>query len=763
MGDYTVIGKRVPKIDAVPIVTGSAQYTGDMVLPAMLHGRFLRSPYSHAKIIYIDTSRAEKLRGVKAIITGKDPSNQKWGYVLDPTQMDEYPLAKSKVLYIGDEVAAVAAIDEDIAQEAVDLIQVEYEELPAVFDIESAMQPDAPQLHEGTNNNIGLHFPINAGNVEDGFKDSDYIREDRFIINPLHTCYPEPLVCIADFSSGSKLTLWTPTQSSYFFQKMLAAVLGMEESDIRIIKPFMGGGNCGKLEALAHHFCAAMLSKKTGRPVKIERSREECFTLNRGSGKAVIELKTGVKKNGTFIAKQCKYMGDMGAYKALGGDITLAGIFLDIPYRVPNLKYDGYSIYTNNAPMPGAQRGSGITTIHAADESHIDMLAEDIGIDPAEIRLKNALRVGETSILGFPIKSCGLSECIQKVKELVSWEEKRKNLPKYRGIGIACGGHPSGGSKARAPHNVSSVLIKVDEGGGVTLITGAMELGQGLHTILAQIAAEEIGVGVNDVKIVSGDTEVTPVDIGSWGSRGTISTGNAVKAAAAEAKKQLLSAAAMRLGVKGEDLIARDGRIYLKEDDTRGLSIAEVARFSTCEGRPILVKGSFNPKTDILDPVISVMEGKYTSISYSFTAEVAEVEVDPETGKVTVLRFTAAHDCGFALNPMAVEGQIQGQISHGVGQALLERRILDKGRMLNPDFLEYKTPTALDMPETKEIIVETNDPYGPFGAKECGEGPTVPVVPAIAAAVAHATGVRIKEFPVSPEELLEQLKSFRKV
>ena len=757
MSDYAVIGKRLPRVDAVPMATGTAQYTGDVALAGMLHGKLLRSPYPHAKILNIDTSRAERLPGVKGIITGRDPNNKKWGFIDDPTQLDEYPLAFDKVLYVGDEIAAVAATDEDIALEAIDLIRVEYEELPAIFDIEEAMKPDTPQIHEGTANNIAFHLPINFGAIEDGFKESDHIREDKFIINPVHNCFLEPLVCIADFSQDNRLTIWTPTQTAYFLRRMLASVLGMREGDIRLIKPFMGGGHCSKHEALAHHFCAAMLSKKTGRPVKTELSRDEVFTIHRAALKAVIELKTGVKKDGTFIAKQCKLLADMGAYKGMGPVcLYLTGAFLDMPYRVPNLKYDGYFIYTNNAPMPGLQRGSGVTTIRAADDTQIDMIANDLGIDPAEIRLKNAIRTGDTTAMGFKIKSGGLSECIEKATELTNWRDRREKSSKYKGIGIACGSCSSG-FKGFSGYDTSSAFIKVHEDGTVTLITGAMEIGQGINTVLAQIAAEELGVSLKDVKVISGDTDTTPIDLGSYGSRGTLQAGNAVKAAAADAKGELFAIAAEKLGAKIEDLVARNGRIYLKGNEERGVSIAEAAQIGlSSEGKPILGKGFFNPSSEPMDP--TTLKGN-VSLGWSFTAEVAEVEVNPETGKVTVTKFTAADDCGFALNPMAVEGQIEGEISQGLGQALLEERISSEGSMLNPSFLEYKVPTALDMPETQTICVQTNDPDGPFGAKECGEGPQVPVVPAITNAIAHATGIRIKEFPVSPEKLLELLKS----
>jgi 4-hydroxybenzoyl-CoA reductase subunit alpha len=757
MEEYGVIGKRLPRVDSIPMATGSALYTGDIKLPGLLHGKILRSPLPHAKILNIDTSKAEKLAGVKAVITAKDTPGKQIGFSGNPEEADQYPLALDKVRYIGDEIAAVAAIDEDIALEALELIRVDYEILPAVFDPEEAMQEGAPQVHEATNNNIATLMNMDFGEPDKALLEADYVREDTFKISPLHQGFMETWVTVAHYEPPGRLTIWTPSQSTFFTRRMLAQGLDLREGDIRVIKPFMGGGHCSKHEALAHHFSAAVLSRKTGRPVRIELDREEVFLINRGAPYSIITLKTGVKKDGSLVAKKCKVIGDNGAYRGLApAFIYLCGAFLPMPYRLPNMSFEGYLVYTNNPPS-ATQRGSGVLTIRAAADTQLNIIAADLGIDPAEMRHKNALQTGDTTGMGFKIKSGGLQECITQATTASAWRDKAKTPPQSLGIGIACGGCSSG-FKGFIPHDTSAAFVKVHEDGTVDVISGALELGQGINTVLSQIAAEELGVLLEDVKIYTGDTDIGPIDLGSYGSRGTLQAGNAVKKAAADAKNQILEIAAGILGVEVDKLRIKNRKIYLANQPDKYIPISEAVRASQYseEGKPILGKGFYNPSSDPLDPV--TFKGN-VSLGWSFVTQIAEVEIDRETGKVKLLRVTAADDCGFPLNPMAVEGQIEGQISQGMGQALMELRLLDNGIMLNPSLLEYKMPTAMDMPDTKIITVKTIDPDGPFGAKECSEGPQVPVVPAIVSAISHATGVCIKEFPVLPEKLLELLKA----
>jgi len=757
MEEYQVIGKRLPRVDSIPMVTGAAQYTGDIKLPSLLHGKILRSPHPHARIVSIDTSRAERLPGVKAVITANDTPKRKVGFSGNPEEADQYPLALDKVRYIGDEVAAVAAIDEDIALEALELIRVEYEPLPAVFDPEEAMRPGAPLVHESTDNNIATLMNMNFGDPEKALEEADHVREDTFKINPLHQGFLETWVTIAHYEPPGRLTIWTPSQSIFFTRRMLAQGLDLREGDIRVIKPFMGAGHCSKHEALSHHFCAAILSYKTGRPVKIELDREEVFLINRGAPYSIITLKTGVKRDGTLVAKKCKVIGDNGAYRGLApAFIYLCGAFLPMPYRLPHMSFEGYLVYTNNPPN-ATQRGSGVLTIRAAADTQLNMIAADLGLDPAELRYKNALQTGDTTGMGFKIKSGGLRECIKQATEGTDWSQRFKQRVPLEGLGIACGGCSSG-FKGFIPHDTSAAFVKVHEDGTVDVISGALELGQGLNTVLAQIVAEELGVLLEDVKVYTGDTDIGPLDLGSYGSRGTLQAGNAVKRAAADAKSQILEIAAKMLEVSPERLRIRNRKIFLVDEPDRSLPLTEALRASQYseEGKPILGKGFYNPSSEPLDPV--TFKGN-VSLGWSFVTQIAEVKIDRETGKVRLTRMTAADDCGFPLNPMAVEGQIEGQIVQGMGQALLEWRILRDGIMLNPNLLDYKMPTAKDIPDTQIFTVKTIDPDGPFGAKECSEGPQVPVVPAIVSAIGQATGIWLKEFPVLPERLLELLET----
>jgi len=755
MKEYSVIGKRLPRVDGAVKVTGEAKYTGDMVLPRMLYGKILRSPHAHARILNIDTSKAERLPGVKAVITGKEIGGGKYGSLTDnPQFMDEYPLAIDKVRYIGDEVAAVAAIDEYIAGEALGLIEVDYEELPAVFDPEEAMREDAPRIHDQAENNVILKLPMNFGDVEKGFRESDYIREDKFVVAGLGVAMMEPQIALSSFDSTGKLTIWTSTQTPHFVQRDLARVLGMTMGNVRVIKPYIGGGHCGKLDLQPHQICSALLSKKTGCPVKIELTRKESFTINRGIQPLTIKSKTGVKKDGTILAKDWKFIVDAGGYNGFGVvSVLLAGLFINLPYRLSHVKYEGYAVYTNK-PTGGSERGSSIPAVQLAQESQLDIIAGELGIDPVELRLKNAIQSGDITLNGFKITSCGLTECIQKVVEESGWEKKEVKSSKTRGKGIACESMCSGG-KGYEPHDASAAFLNIQEDGTVTLLTGASDLGQGSDTVLSQIAAEILGVELKNIKITSADTELTPIDLGSLGSRCTNSAGNAVKVAALDAQKQLLKVAAERLGVGEEALEAREGRIYIKENPEKGLTLPQVVKASLKKGEPVMGKGYYNPPSEPMDPITG--KGNISS-SYSFGAQVAEVEVDTETGQVKVLNLTAAHDCGFALNPIAVEGQIEGQVGFGVGKALSEELLIKGGRILNPTFLDYRVPRTLDAPRIKTMLVETIDPNGPFGAKECGEGPLCATAPAIANAIYNAIGVRIKGFPITPEKVLEALR-----
>lgn len=754
MREFSVIGKRIPRVDGVVKVTGEARYAGDMSLARMLYGKILRSPYPHARIMNIDTDKAKRLSGVKGVITGQDTLGVKYiTFQLLWRLADDSILAMDKVRFIGDEVAAVAAIDEDIAEEALDLITVEYEELPAVFDPEEALKEDAPQIHDHAKGNVGLSRLVEFGDLDRAFKECDYIREDRFVTSAVIHGFMEPHACVAGFDPAGRLTIWTSTQSPYAVQTLLAKTLGMREGDIRVIRPHVGGGFGGKVEMLAHEFCSALLSKKTGRPVRIEYTRDEEFSAGRRRHPMTIELKTGVKKDGTLVARECRNMIDGGAYLGLGGIVVSNSITLPaLTYRVPNYRYQAHRVYTNKPPGT-AMRGFGAPQPVFALESHLDMIAENLGIDPVELRLRNSIQSGDQIPRVAKISTCGLSECIQKAANRAGWDGKQGKLPTGRGMGIACYGFASGALfnifNSRLPY--SEVQIKLNDDGTVNLLTQAADIGQGSDTVLCQIVAEELGVKVEDVTITASDTQNAPMDLGSFSSRVTLFAGNAAMAAAADVKRQLFEVASGQLGLKmHQHLEARDRRIFIREHPEKGISFSETVQVAqrAKNGMPVMGRGIFDHRKS----------SGFGSPTWSFGAQVAEVEVDRETGHVTLLKITAAHDCGKALNPLLVEGQLEGSIHMGMGYALSEEILFDKGLTLNPSSLDYKIPLATHTPEIETIEVETNDPEGPFGAKESGEGLTLPVAPAIANAIYAAVGARVKELPITPDKILKALE-----
>ncbi|HLA28755.1 MAG TPA: molybdopterin cofactor-binding domain-containing protein [Syntrophales bacterium] len=758
MEKYSVIGKSLPRVDAVVKVTGDAKYTADMMLPGMLYGKILRSPHPHAKILNIDVSKAKRLPGVRAVITGNDTPGKTFGrYQDDPLRqqfVDQYALAIDKVRYIGDEVAAVAAIDEDTAEEALDLIDVEYEELPAVFDPEEAMKPGAPRIHDHAEHNVGLILPRHFGDVEKGFKESDHIFEDRFVTQGVTHCALEPHAVLASFDPAGKLTVWSSNQNPFPDRAQLARALDMPEGRVRIIKPHVGGGFGGKVELLSHDVCSSLLSMKTGRPVMIVLTREEVFNATRQRHPMIIKLKTGVKSDGTLMAKECTIISDTGAYYALGPNVmAVTGYVFMLIYRVPNVRYEANLVFTNKQ-VCGAQRGYGNPQIRFADDSQMDMIAEALAIDPVELRLKNAAQPGDITSMGARITSCGFTECLQKVMERTGWRDKRGKLPGNQGIGMAGQGMVSGAKTYDRPFS-SGALVELQEDGTIILFTGGADIGQGLNTVLSQITAEVLGVGIEDIRIVAADTEITPWDQGTSSSRATMFAGNAVKLAASDARRQLFEAVAERLEANPEDLEARDRKIFVKGSPEKGISFSDaVLAIRLNKKQPLLGRGYYDPDVERPSPT-----GKgNVSPSYSFGADVAEVEVDTETGRVKVSKITGAHDCGFALNPMAVDGQVEGATHMGVGYVLTEGFFREEGQTLNSSFLGHKMLTALDMPEVESMIVEPIDPQGPFGAKEVGEGTSVATAPAIANAIYDAIGVRIKDLPITPEKILKALE-----
>jgi 4-hydroxybenzoyl-CoA reductase alpha subunit len=748
-----VVGKREPMLDAWEKATGRARFTDDLALPGMLYGKILRSPLAHAKVLHVDLSEAEKVVGVKGAISGKDIPKKKYGIV--PMAKDEYALAIDKVRYIGDEVAAVVATSLDAAEEAISKIRVDYEELPSVFDPIDAMKPGAPIIHDEVPNNVSASIRKEFGNVEKAFRESDFLFEESFETQAVNHCPLEPQAALAIVDPSGKVTLWASTQIPFFLRRNLATTLDIPESKVRVIKPKVGGGFGQKIDLYAKDFCAAFFAMKTKRPVKFVYEREEVFISTRQRHPMQIQLKTGMRKDGTILAQQFKVIADGGAYNSTAPlMITLACYFIMLPYRLENLLFEGYHVYTNK-PVGGAMRGHGIPQVRFAVEAQIDSIAEKMRIDPLDLRLKNAFQAGEPHPAKLLVQTCGFSDTLKKAAEEIGWKEKRGKLPFGRGVGLAGASFPSGVSNMS--HISSGAIVKIERDGAITLLTGAADIGQGAETVISQIVAEELGVPLEDIRITAADTEITPLDPGTFGSGVTLRAGNAAKLAAQAAKEKLFEAVAEKMEVNTEELEAKNRRIYVKSSPERGMSLQEAIKFYQYSDRPmpIISRGSYHPPAK--EPTTLLKEDGNFSPAYSFMTQAAEVEVDTKTGKVKVLRMVASHDCGKAINPMLVEGQLEGSVVGGMGQALYEEVITEKGQVLNPSFLDYGIPTAMEVPSITSVEVETNDPEGPFGAKESGEGTQLAPAPAIINAIYDAIGVRFKSLPVTPEKVLEAL------
>jgi 4-hydroxybenzoyl-CoA reductase alpha subunit len=778
MSDYSVINSRAPRIDAPDKATGRAMFIDDFTMPGMLYGALLQSPLAHARILDIDTSKAEKLPGVKAVITAKEAGLVNYG--VSPARYDETIFCHDRVRYVGDEIAAVAAVDMETALEAVSLIKVDYEELPAVFTIEESMAEGAPQLHEKYPGNICAEVHQEFGDVEAALAHCDLVRTDTFKSKRQDGGFIEPQGCIAYYDERGFLTLRTSTQVPHYVQRTIAMVLGLPVGRVRVVKPYVGGGFGPKAEANPMEMSACLISMKTHKPVKMNYSREQVFLHCRGRHQFFHTLTTGAKKDGTLMALKNECYLDGGAYSSFGiATIYYSGSLLGGPYRLANMKYDGYRIYTNK-PACGAQRGHGGVIARAAWEQQLDVIAEELGMDPVDLRIKNMMSAGDISCNDLKMNSLGMRECIEAVRDGSGWKKKKGHLPKGKGIGMACGFFVSGAGYPiyRSDTYHCTVTTRLSEDGGtVHIYTGSAEIGQGSDTTFAMITAETLGIPLEWVKVYSGDTDFG-VDLGAYSSRQTLMTGHATKEAAVDVRRQVLGVLARELKVDIAELEIKDGFIVFKHggvdfselrqryinehigwvDHPKGdrMTFREAARIAYLARGSIVGKGKYKPLH---------LGGSYkgatvgTSPAYGCSAQVVEVSVDMETGQVTVDKMTDAHDCGFAINRTSVEGQMQGSLLMGLGEALFEEVKFDeKGRILNPNFGEYKIPTALDMPNVDPVIVESHEPYGPYGAKEVGEGAIMPTIPAILNAVYDATGVRIHELPLTPERVYAALK-----
>ncbi|MDO8689715.1 MAG: xanthine dehydrogenase family protein molybdopterin-binding subunit [Dehalococcoidia bacterium] len=731
---YSVIGKPYVGPDVPPKSSGTAKFLDDLALPGMLFGRLLRCPYPNARIVSIDVSEAVRHPGVRAVITGADFASRKYG--LAPNVIaDRDPLVREQARYAGEEVAAVAAVDEDAAEEALDLIKVEYEVLPGVFEPEEALKPGAPTV--GGEGNICGRVAYQTGDAAAAFEQADHVREDSFTVEAVTHAAIEPHGAIASFDPLGNLTLWTSTQTATWVRSVLAPVLGIPEEMVRVISPAVGGAFGGKSGVFSHEVCAALLSKATGQPVKIMCSREEVFTATTRRHGMAVQLKTGVKKDGTLLAMQCRVIAESGAYANMGpASISYTAAFLTAPYLVPNVDFEAFRVY-NNRPVCGPQRGPGTPPIRFAVECQIDRIASDLGLDAAAIRLKNALKPDTTTPSQLRITSCGLDDCIR---------EATAALGGASDVGLACSAFMSGYNLP--PYVPCPAVVKVEADGGVSVFVIHSDFGQGGDTGVQQIVAEEMGLPLEAVRVRSGDTALVPD--AWWSFADTFAIGNAARTAAAEVRDEIFGSVAERLEARPQDLAARDGRVFVQGSPERGVSFQEAARMHLRRTkRPATARAQYCANTDMLH-----VGRRNVSRSYSFSAQSAQVEVDRETGLVDLKRMVSAYDCGRALNPLIVQGTLQGGAAMGQGQALSEGLKWLGGHLLNPSFLDYKVPTALDTPPVQTILVETVDPEGPFGAKEVGQGSLQAAAPSIANAVARRSASWPGCLPLSPETVL---------
>lgn len=758
------IGQSPVRLDAREKVTGRTLYAVDLKMAGMLYAKVLRSPHPHARILHIDATKARSLPGVVAVVTGKDFPGS-----LGATVQDQSFLAGDKVRFVGDAVAAVAAVNLDTAEEALSLIHVEYELLPALFDPVEAMKSREVLIHENLSQyavapgifpvpgtNICNHFKLRKGDPERGFKESDLVLEDTYRSHMVQHAHLETHAAIAQVDSSGKILIWSNTQTPYFNRKALAKSLNLPLNQVRVMVTTLGGGFGGKSYLKAEPICVALALKSKGRPVKLVFTREEEFGVAPVRHPTIIRCKTGMKKDGTWLAQETELIFDTGAYADIGPRVCRnAGFSAAGPYQVPNVRIDSYCVYTNH-PIGGAFRGFGIPQVSWAIESHLDVMAEKLGLDPVEVRLKNAVEEGSLSVTGQVLHSVGLKETLRQAAEKIGW---RKASGPYRGKGIACM------HKSTVTPSSSAAFVKLNEDASVTLLCSAVEMGQGSSTILAQIASEELDIPVEKISMVRPDTDVTPYDMASVSSRSTFFVGNAVRRAAADAREQLLQIAAEILEANPQDLVIEAGKVMVRGVPEKAIPIAElplgeafyVGAKGRGRGRPVLGRGSFTVE-DVTPLDRETGQGKNPSAFWMYATQAAEVEVDPRSGRVKVLRISSAHDVGKSIHPVAIEGQIQGALVMGVGTALWEEMELEKGRVKNPSFAEYKLPSALDAPEMIPIIVEELHAQGPYGAKGLGEPALAPTAAAIANAIYAAVGVRVKDLPITPEKILEGLR-----
>jgi len=760
-----VVGRPYRKVDARAKCVGQTKFADDIVLPRMLYCKILRSHLPHAIIKNIDTSKALALPGVFAVITGKELPIS---YGILPVSQDEHALCIDKVRFIGDPVAAVAAIDEDVAFDAMNLIEVEYEPLNTVSSIEEAVMIEEPRIHTyGDVGNIHKKVSLEFGDVEEGFAEADLIREDIFFYEGNTHLPMEQHAAVAHFDSDKKITLWSSTQTPHYVHRALAKVLELPASHIRVIATPNGGGFGGKSDPFNHEVVVCKLAMITGRPVKVTLTREEVFYCHRGRHPVLMHVKTGVKKDGAITGMHFQSFLDGGAYGSYGVASTFyTGALQTVTYNVPRYKFEGLRAFTNKPPC-GPKRGHGTPQPRFALEVQLDKIAEQLKLDPADIRRKHLVEPNSITANYLRIGSMGLGKCIDKVVDgsdwknrFSQWDQNSRKLPYGKGIGLACSSYICGAGLPIYWNNMpqSGVQLRLDRQGGVCVMCGSTDIGQGSDSILAYIVAEVLGIDPFDIRVITADTDLTPVDLGSYSSRVTLMTGNAAIQAAERARELLVMAVAEKLGVPIENLSLAERRVFDVENPEVGVSFADAVVLAESKFGTIGTVGSYSPPRS---PGRYKGSGVGPSPAYSYSAAVAEVDVDPDTGIVVVERVWIAHDIGKSINPMLVMGQVEGSVYMGLGEVLMEEMTYRANRNVVhkfPSMLEYKSPTTLEMCDVKTYLIEDPDPNGPYGAKEVGQGPLLPVPPAVANAVYDAVGVRIDEVPITPEKVLRALR-----
>ncbi|MDT7602633.1 MAG: hypothetical protein QOF61_630, partial [Acidobacteriota bacterium] len=764
--NFKVVGKPFRKVDARAKCTGQTKFADDITLPRMLYCKLLRSHEPHALIKRIDVSKALEVPGVFAVITGKDLPIP---YGILPVSQDEHALCVEKVRFIGDPVAAVAAVDEDTAFDAMNLIEVEYEKLQTITSIEEAILVDEPRIHDyGDAGNVHKKVHLEFGDMEEGFREAEHVREDIFFYEGNTHLPMEQHAAVAHFDADDKLTLWSATQTPHYVHRALAKTLGLRAAHIRVIATPNGGGFGGKSDPFNHEIVVAKLSMLTRRPVKVTLTREEVFYCHRGRHPVLMKIKTGVRRDGAITAMDFESFLDGGAYGSYGVASTFyTGALQTVTYEIPRYRFKGLRAFTNKPPC-GPKRGHGTPQPRFGLEIQLDKIAEDLKLDPAEMRLKHLVKPDTVTANYLRIGSMGLGKCIERVVEgsdwknkFSGWDRQSRKLPRGRGIGIACSSYLCGAGLPiywnNMPH--SGVQLGLDRQGGVRVQCGSTDIGQGSDSILAYIVAEVLGIDPFDIRVLTADTDLTPVDLGSYSSRVTLMTGNAALQAAERARELLSKAVAEKLSLPEENLAFAERRVFDVENPEVGVTFAEAVVLAESKYGTIGTVGSYTPPRS---PGKFKGAGVGPSPAYSYSACIAEVDVDAETGFVSVERIWIGHDIGRSINPMLVMGQVEGSVYMGLGEALMEEMTYRANRNVVhkfPSLLEYKSPTTLEMCDVKTYLIEDADPNGPFGAKEVGQGPLLPVMPAIANAVYDAVGVRIDEVPITPEKVLAALRA----